>query len=1013
MFGKTSKRISSRFTLVGKLCLSGAQFGLLLLAVKVCVVAAASNVVKGDFIVRKWTTEEGLPQNTVTSMVQTEDGYIWLGTFGGLARFDGVTFKIFDSTNAPGLRSNRILSLYEDRWKRLWIGTEAGEVYTLADGKFTEFQSIPDFKRTVVWHFLDDDNGRLFIASDAGLERVEFGQDGSVIPDSIKVLSRQRAFQLAKGPGNTIWTSSGRAFMLQGEQLVRADTLGLQIPKDIISLDFSNDGRMLVGTISTFGWFENGKFSEIETTSSKGELTGCTPAFRSTEVWCQEGSRLHEIKDGNIVTYDLNEFVTDGTRQEFFDRSGNIWLATQSDGLVRLSPRKINLVGDMTDLDVWARYAAAEDSEGGVWLAGHNLLRVRNGKVQKIDLNPAVPGELITSLAVDGNGVVWAGGAAALYTVKNERLLKIPGLIPGRTHSLFFDKDAALWIGTENGLWRLKDGSFTKFTTNDGLVGDSVNFITQSRDDAIWIGTMAGVSRFKDGRFENLTTEDGLTNNYVREIIEDSDGTIWLGTYGGGINRLRNGKMNAVTTGLGLHDNYISRILIDETNKFWVLGNLGIFSVTREELNSVADGISSSLVGGHFGVADGMKSSEASGGNQPAGIRARDGRLWFPMIKDVVIIDPRELNYEPPKVLIESVSTQVGDSIPSHSEGSALKDRIQLGSGASNLEIKFTGIEFTNPDRLRFFYKLEGLDQNWVDSSGRRTATYPYLPSGSYVFRVKAISTTGVWSEETATVEINVAKRFWETGLFLVMCAAAILLTVYFGHKIRVARLEARQRQQEDFTRSLIRSHESERLRLAGELHDGIGQNLLIMRNWAEFGLKHDSLDAEARNHFEQISEVASNTLAETRAIVGNLSPQNLERFGLSEAVRSIVDQIERSSGIKFEARIEDVDDLLSNESQLAAYRSLQECLNNVVKHSGSPTATVAVRRAESGVEVLVEDAGKGFDTEHVLDEDVSNAGFGLKNIVQRVRLLGGSIRIESEPEKFTRVVIWIPKDGK
>ncbi|HBE83730.1 MAG TPA: hypothetical protein DDW24_13270, partial [Blastocatellia bacterium] len=439
-----SKRISSSFKLVGILFLSGAQFGLIVLALEVCVVAAASNSVKGDFIVRKWTTEEGLPQNTVTSMVQTEHGYIWLGTFGGLARFDGVTFKIFDSTNAPGLRSNRILSLYEDRWKRLWIGTEAGEVYTLADGNFIEFQSVPDFKRTVVWQFLEDDNGRLFIASDAGLERVEFGQDGSVIPDSIKVLSRQRAFQLAKGPGNTIWTSNGKAFILQGEQLVRADTLGLRIPKDIISLDFSNDGRMLVGTVSSFGWFENGKFSDIETTSSKDKLAGCTPAFRSTELWCQKGSKLHEFKDGNIVTYDLNEFVTDGTRQLFFDRSGNIWLATQSDGLICLSPRKISLVGDMTDLDVWARYAVAEDSERGVWLAGHNLLRVRNGKVQKIDMNPAAPGELITSLAVDRNGVIWAGGAAALYTIKNGRLLKIPGFIPGRTHSLYFDKNAAL-----------------------------------------------------------------------------------------------------------------------------------------------------------------------------------------------------------------------------------------------------------------------------------------------------------------------------------------------------------------------------------------------------------------------------------------------------------------------------------------------------------------------------------------------------------------------------------------
>jgi signal transduction histidine kinase/ligand-binding sensor domain-containing protein len=969
---------------------------------------------KTNFLVKKWSTEDGLPQNTVTSMVQTADGYIWLGTFGGLARFDGVKFTVFDSTNAPGLRSNRILTLYEDRWKRLWIGTEAGEVYTLVDGKFTELESVPGFKRTTVWQILEDDFGRLFIASDSGLERIEFEQDGSIIPNTLRLISSQRSYKLAKGPNNTIWTTSGKAYVVSGDELVAAETLGYEIPKNILDLDFASDGRMVVSTTSSFGWIDKGEYSELKSDDAKIALFGCTPAFRANELWCQEGSRLHEVRDGDVVTYDLSEFVTEGSRQIFFDRSGNIWLATQSDGLVRLSPRKISLVGDLTDLHVWSRNALIEDSSGTVWLAAHDLLKVRDNKVEQIKVTtPSGDPELITSLAMDGNNVMWAGGSAALYTVKDGRIHAIPGSPPARTNSLFFDREAALWIGTERGLWRLKDDSFTHFTTEDGLIGDSVHFITQTKDGSIWIGTMAGASRFMDGRFENFTTENGLTANFVREILEDEDGTLWIGTYGGGIDRLRNGQFAAITTAQGLHDNYVSRILVDEANRFWILGNLGVFSVSREEMNAVADRTKSSMVGAGFGVWNGMKSSEASGGHQPAGIRTRDGRLWFPMIKDVVVIDPRDIDYQPPTVLIESVSSQVGDLPPSLSEGSALKRAIELGSGASNLAIKFTGIEFTNPERLRFFYKLEGLDENWVDASGSgpRVASYPYLPSGRYTFSVRALSSNGVWSEQTATVEINVAKRFWETGLFFLMCAVAVLLTIYFGYKIRVARLESRHKQQEDFSRRLIRSHETERLRLAGELHDAIGQNLLIMRNWAELALKHDALDNEARNHFEQISEVASNTLSETRTIVGNLSPQNLERFGLSEAVGSMVNQIERSSGIKFETHIEKVDDLLSNESQLAAYRSLQECLSNVVKHSGSPTARVEVRGAASGIEIAVEDVGRGFDTEHVFDEDLDGGGFGLRNIVQRVQLLGGSVRLKSEPGVLTSVFILIPKN--
>jgi len=341
---------------------------------------------KSRFLVKKWSTEDGLPQNTVTSMVQTADGYIWLGTFGGLARFDGVKFTVFDSTNAPGLRSNRILSLFEDQWKRLWIGTEAGEVYTLVDGKFTELESVPGFKRTTVWQILEDDSGRLFIASDSGLERIEFEQDGSIVPGKVRLISSQRSYKLAKGPNNTIWTTFGKAYVVSGDELVAAETLGYEIPRNILNLNFAPDGRMLVGTVSSFGWIEKGRYSEIKPADAKVHLIGCTPAFRSAKLWCQYGSRLHEFKGGEIVTHDLGGLVTAGSRQIFFDRSDNIWLATQSDGLVRLSPQKIRLVGDLTGLDVWARYAIVEDATGAVWLAAHNLLKVVGKNVEKVEI---------------------------------------------------------------------------------------------------------------------------------------------------------------------------------------------------------------------------------------------------------------------------------------------------------------------------------------------------------------------------------------------------------------------------------------------------------------------------------------------------------------------------------------------------------------------------------------------------------------------------------------------------
>ncbi len=979
-------------------------FGTVLLSYSATVTRQTS--ASREFLITKWTTEEGLPQNTVTSIVQTNDGYIWLGTFGGLARFDGVKFTVFDSTNAPGLTSNRLLALYEDRFKRLWIGAETGEVYILDRGKFTEFSSVPDFKRRTVWQFIEDDGGKLYIASDSGVERVEFGDDGSVIPDSIKLISRIRSFKLAKGPDNTIWTSSGSAYVVKDDQLVKAESLGLSLPVDILKIDFSSGGRMLVETISSLGWFDDGKFTEIRPQDERSALGYCTPAFKGDDLWCQQGHSLFEFKNGTAAVHDLENFVAAGSRVVFFDKEDNIWLATESDGLVRLTRRKIALAGDLTDLEIGGRFVVAEDSLGTVWLGGQDLLRVKDGLVDRIEIPKRGAGaDIITALAFDANNVMWAGGTAGVYTLKDRILVPAFKIGADSIHSLFFDDQAALWIGSSAGLWRLKDEKFTHFTTDNGLASNSVHFIKQTKDGTMWIGTMGGLSRFKDGTFENLTSANGLSGNFVREIVEDDDGTLWIGTYGGGINRLRDGKIDVVTTANGLHDNFVSRILADGQGKFWILGNLGISGVSRDELKAVADRRRSTLISSVYGVADGMISGEASGGHQPAGVKTKDGRLWFPMIKDVVIIDPSKTVLTPPRVVIEGVSTRSEDGRPQQfTLAISESNSISIPTGQRDLEIQVTGLSFTKPEKIRFFYKLDGLDDDWTDAGTRRTAFYPYLPAGNYTFQVRAVNANGIMSENTAILTIDVAKYFWQTWWFNLAAAIFLVVVAVVLYRYKMLQIEAEQLREVEFSKQLLLAHELERSRIATELHDGLGQDLLIIKNWAQQGMESGSGPDEVQNRLKQISESAAEALEDTRTIVRNLSPQNLKRFGLTEAVRNLIDQTEMATGVAFEQKVDKIDGIFPEEAEISIYRIVQEGLSNIIKHSESPRGRIIVTRQERSLRMIIQDFGKGFSRKQQTDNSLT--GFGLEGIAQRVRLLGGECTIESVVFEGTRIVI-------
>ncbi|PYS97808.1 MAG: hypothetical protein DMF63_18660 [Acidobacteria bacterium] len=959
-----------------------------------------------QFLIKRWSTEDGIPQNTVTSIVQTRDGYIWIGTFGGLARFDGIRFTVFDSATVPILTGNRILSLFEDSHGTLWIGTETGEVYNLRNLKFEAIGTVAGFQRRTVWGFAEDTAGNLFISSGSGLERVALDASGAIVPASGKILTTAATDGLCKHPSGAVWIKVGSEyFAIEDDKLIPAADKGISLPIRTMRMTFADDGRAFVGSYTTLGIAEYGTYHEIVPIEAKIHQSGYSLGITDETFWYQQADELIEIRQGELIRHDLKGFVSGGSRAMLFDNDGNIWIATQYDGLVRLTRRKIGLASDLTDIEVAGIITTAEDRQGTVWLGGPQLFKVKNGSVTTLtDLERQ--GSFIRTMAVDSNDALWVSGTAGLFTLENDKLIQVsePPLERRDVNSMYFDRVGNLWLGSNKGLNRRSpDGEYTNYSTENGLVDNDVRFITETRDGTLWLGTTHGVSKLKDGKFENISTEDGLPAAFVRDIYEDEDGTIWLGTYGGGIVRLRGGEMVAIRRSEGLPNNFVSRILVDNGGKFWILSNRGIFAVSRSELNEVADRKKGNLVGSIYGTADGMPSSEANGGHQLAGFKAANGKLWFPMLKDVVIIDPENSTHSRPGIEIELATSRSGSTDPvAPSELFDPSELLQIADDERNLEIEYTGLDFTRPEDLRFFYKLEGLENEWVDAGSRRTAFYPYLPAGDYTFQVKALNASGVWSERTATLRVNVEQRFWETRWFTSLAFAIVIGIGGFVFLARQRRQAERTEVQREFSRRLLYTHESERQRIATELHDGLGQNLLLIKNWASLANGEDPSSDDVSAYLGKISNTAAVSIEETRTIVRELIPQNLSLFGLTEAIMNMIDQIQDASGVVFDARVQNIDDLLSKESELSVYRIIQECLNNILKHSESSRGTIEVQKSEDFISIVIEDYGKGFPGNGETSE--TKKGIGLFSIAERVQFLGGTMAVDSVVGKGTKI---------
>lgn len=767
---------------------------------------------------RVWKTGNGLPHNNVAAILQTRDGYVWLGTEGGLSRFNGFEFTTYSTENTPALKSNDISALAETRDGSLWLGTVGGGLARLRNGEFMTFTSKNGLASDSVTSLLEDREGTLWIGTGGGgVSRLRNGRFQSFTPR--EGLASLMVFTIVQDARGGVWFGTDAGLSHWDGNRFRSYTRQQGWPQDIRALLWDRAGHLWAGTNGA-GLIR----AELEPGGSL-RLTkiGPAPGLPNNPIYSlrqdSEGTLwvgmlragVSRLKDGVFSAYvKADGLSSDDVCSLWEDREGNMWAGTMGGGLNRLSESRLRVLGEAAGLAKPAVLGLFQDREGAFWLGsnGGGVSRFKNGVLTNFSTAQGLPNSLVFSIAQDRTGDIWLGTRRGLSQLRNGRVVRNyttqDGLPNDVVRVVYADRQGQIWIGTRGGLAHRKDGRFIVYTKQDGLPADFVISIEEGKDGRLWVGTNGGgLACLRQGKFTSYGIEQGLSNSVVFGMHEDASGDLWVATNGGGLNRLRNGRFAVFRVRDGLLDDSIFSILEDRAGRFWMSSNRGIFHVERQSLEDFAAGRIRSIPTQTFTENEGMESRECNGGFQPASWIAQNGELWFPTVRGAVHIDPARLNRRSvvPPVLVESASIdgQLGGS------GYTL----EVAPGPGRLEFHFVALTYRAPEKVRYRYRLEGFEQDWVEAGARRAAFYTNIAPGSYRFLVSAANDDGLWNTTAASVPFRIQPFFYQTYWFSGLCTLLMLgaswgVHLYWRRRWRMQELERAVAERTLFLNSLI-----------------------------------------------------------------------------------------------------------------------------------------------------------------------------------------------------------------
>jgi signal transduction histidine kinase/streptogramin lyase len=952
------------------------------------------------FRFESFTADNGLPQNVIRGIHQTPDGYLWIATFDGLARFDGVRFTIFNKSTVQGLPTNRFGVMIGTPDGDLWLGTEVSGITRYHRGSFETYGAAQGVRENIVRGITSDDAGHVWILTqDAIAEWNEAAHRFAKVQDQ----SSARYEPL-------LWDNAGFWAAEQSRIVVftKGKSISYVLPEWLPGKSIWGAARDQAGSI----WIEttDGKHANI---TAEGKASKISDADSFTTYSDHHGHNW-KIHIGVRLTRSMECLSSEHAKLIRFvalyeDREHNLWLGSEGQGLLRFQPQSIHVYSKEQGVIDRNIYPIYQDHSGAIWLGAwqSGVSRFANGKFTNYSISNNLPVHLATSIVEDRQGTIWIATHAGVNTFREGKFERPaqPTFDPGSiVQAIFEDREGTLWFGTSTGLVSLKDGATKKLTIKDGLAADDVRVFAEGPAGELWIGGYGGLTRMQNGQFTRWTESNGLPSNNVRALYLDSEGILWIGTYDGGLGRLQDGKIARYTVREGMFNDGVFQILEDAHGNLWMSCNRGIYRVSKRELNEFAEGKQSYITSVPYGKIDGMLNVECNGGYFPAGIRARDGTLWFPTQDGVAVVDPEavSINPEPPAVMIEGFTI---DQVPVR-----LDQPIQVKAGRHNLEVQYTALSFIKSEQIHFKYRLEGIDSDWTDAGARRTAYYSHVPPGTYKFHVIAENSDGVWNQEGKSLEFSVAAPFYQTWWFETLMALVAGAIIFAAWRVRVLQLQRAHAAEQAFSRQLIASQENERKRIAAELHDSLGQRLVVIKNLALFAAKAKNGASMGENETQtlaEISEEASAAIGETREISYNLRPFQLDRLGLTKAIEAMARKVSAGSGVQIATKLDNIDDAFPEDQRINFYRIVQESLNNIMKHSKATEAEVIVRRNEEHVVLTVSDNGRGMASPG-RSSPASYGGFGLTGMAERASLLGGEFKVRSGTDRGTMLTVEI-----
>jgi ligand-binding sensor domain-containing protein/signal transduction histidine kinase len=989
-----------------------------------------------------------LHSNLINDLAEDDRGTLWIATSDGLLSLthDPIHPRFTTYTTTDGLPSDDVRTLRK-RPGGLLILTSAGAALLLSG----HLQALPglatDIAPTLVAAAPD---GTLWIAANRQILALAPGATATTtvfsaarIPAAIGALQTIAATPQGDLQGD-LWVGghSGLALLSHNHPpLILHPTPSA----DVTALLPDPNGTLWIGTAAGLTQYANGSLHAVPSQPAARILQLFQDHSKALWIASNRGlNRLDRLIPDAPQAPQQQPLPIPGVLSIFEDREGDMWFGTDAAGLTVLREQPFSTLTTADGLSgdlVRTVFQDNQDRSDTRWIGtDRGLDRLRDGKLTSI---PGLQGTVVLALAEtrsqpqhvppnQPDSDLWIGTPDGLYRLRDTRLSHLTtadGLPDDFVRSLFADSDGTLWIGTRNGLAHLNPAhldpaglspaqdstaAFTLYSRRDGLGSDVIGTILRTRSGTLWVGTLGGLSRLDGTRFRNYTHDANvLSGDAITTLHEDRQGTLWIAAHNAGLTRLRNGVFTPIHAHQDTLPEEIFSILepsdaaSEEGSRqaaptLWLGSARGVYRVSLEALNALADQQSTTLSTTVFGAADGMKIAECSSGGHPAGWRMQDGSLWFATLKGAAFLQPASGfdNTVPPLTAIEQILIDGPEgSQPAATNPST--GALTIQPGTEHLTLHYAGLSFAAPQKVRFRYKLEGFDRDWIDAGTRRTAFYTHLPPGKYRFLVYAANNNGVWSLAPAALPFTLQPHLYQTRWFLLLCGLALVALGYLVYRSRVRLLAAQ-----------YHAVLAERTRIAREIHDTLAQGYVGVSVQLEVASRLLKTSPEAAaNQLDLAKELVRTSLAQARSSIWELrSPETAgdpEADSLPLRLAADIEARRQSDAPAIRLDVRGAARTLDRSLEDQFLRIAQEAIANALRHAGAHQITIILSYAATSLEVQVVDDGIGFRTPP--GGFASTGHFGLKGMEERAVAIGAQLRIHSVPGEGTTLILACP----